>query len=158
MRALVLVCVLASAGCSDDGVASAQDAMRAYLGLDSSIDKAINLGFDGFNAASSANIAPQEASGTHSGTLTVTGQVDQGSSANKGMRLSAAYVNYSDDGLITYDANASPPALEMMLKNIPNGTVNGTLAGTVTMHGQETGALTLRAGWHNLFAHSRTAA
>jgi len=50
----------------------------------------MQLGFDGFNSASSANIATQTAAGAKSGTLTVTGQVDQGASANKGMRLQVA--------------------------------------------------------------------
>ena len=91
----------------------------AYLGLDPSVDKAITLGFAGFNAASSANISPQSADGGVSGTMTVTGQVDQGTSANKGMRLADALSNYSDDGHVTYntDSNAlpaeSPNAAEM---------------------------------------------
>ena len=92
---------MAAAACGDDGVSSTEDAKNAYLGLDPSIDKAITLGFAGFNSAKSANIDAQTAMGTKSGTLTVTGQVDQGNSANKGMRLLVAMTGYSDDGKIT---------------------------------------------------------
>src|SRR6516164_1646408 len=97
--ALTLVGVFAACG---GGVNSTDDARKAYLGLDPSVDKAITLGFQGFNTASSANISPQTANGTKTGALTVTGQVDQGASSNKGMRLNTAYTTYSDDGLITY--------------------------------------------------------
>ena len=67
--------------CSDDEIDSDEAARRAYLGLDASIGKSITLGFQGFNAASSANIDPQMTTGTApngSGTLTISGQVDQG--------------------------------------------------------------------------------
>jgi hypothetical protein len=144
MKALVLVVALAASACGSDSVSSEGDAENAYLGLDLSIDKAISLGFDGFNSASSANISAQMTNGTATGTLTVTGQVDQGASANKGMRLFTAFASYSDNGQITY--NTSPtalPALNMMLLNIPVGTLTGTLIGTVNMTGDEEGALTL---------------
>src|SRR5438309_1340383 len=95
-RALFSILLLAACGTNEAN--SVEAARTTYLSLDASIDKAINLGFDGFNSASSANISPQTAAGTSTGTLTVTGQVDQGSSANKGMRLFTAYATYSDDG------------------------------------------------------------
>lgn len=143
MNRIALLFALALSGCGND-VHSTEDAQRAYLGLDPSVDKAIQLGFDGFNAAQSANIAPQTAIGTKTGMLTVTGQVDQGASANKTMRLSEAMANYSDDGAITYvtDANALP-SLTLKLSNIPNGTLSGTLDGSFTMSGGESGAVTL---------------
>src|SRR5688572_6436470 len=78
---------MGSAGCSSDDVDSDEEARRAYLGLDESIAKALPLGFDGYNAASNANIPPQSTTGDAAGTLTVTGQVDKGASDNKGMRL-----------------------------------------------------------------------
>jgi hypothetical protein len=84
-----------AAGCGG-GVSSEETARRAYFGLDRYVDRGINLGMAGFNAASSANIPAQTAMGDVSGTLTVTGQVDQGASANKGMRLRTALANYSD--------------------------------------------------------------
>jgi hypothetical protein len=145
MKTSNLGLLLVALGCAcGSGVNSNADARKAYLGLDASIDKAITLGFAGFNTASSANISPQTTSGTKSGTLTVTGQVDQGASANKGMRLMTAYDRYSDDGAITYatDPNALP-ALTMQLKGIPTGTLNGTLVGSLNMSGDETGAVAL---------------
>jgi hypothetical protein len=140
---LLSALVLLIAGCGD-GVHSDADAQKAYLGIDASIDKAITLGFDGFNSANSANIAPQTANGTVKGTLTVTGQVDQGSSNNKGMRLGTSYVTYSDDGKVTYDADPMAlPALTMQLKNIPSGTLDGTLVGKLAMTGDLGGSVTL---------------
>jgi hypothetical protein len=126
------------------GVSSSADAQKAYLGLDPSVDRAITLGFDGFNSASSANISPQSADGGVSGSMTVTGQVDQGTSANKGMRLLDALSNYSDDGKITYstDANALP-ALTINLKNIPTGTLDGSLDGAFSMSGGLSGQVSL---------------
>ncbi|MBL8631761.1 MAG: hypothetical protein JNM40_00960 [Myxococcales bacterium] len=136
-------------GCGD-GVSSDEQARRAYLGLDASIDKAIQLGFDGFNAASSANISPQTTNGTTAGTLTVTGQVDQGSSANKGMRLFTAFAGYSDDGKLVYATNASAlPALNMQLKGIPTGTMTGTLVGTLMMTGELSGDVTLNLSFNS---------
>ena len=144
MKVLLLAAVLAVTACGSDSVSSVGDAQNAYLGLDPSIDKAITLGFNGFNSASSANISPQTTNGTTQGTLTVTGQVDQGASANKGMRLFTAFANYSDNGQITYNtSSAALPALNMMLLSIPTGTLTGTLVGKVTMTGEEEGDLVL---------------
>lgn len=126
------------------GVSSTEDAKKAYLGLDTSVDKAITLGFAGFNAASSANIDPQTADGGVSGTMTVTGQVDQGVSANKGMRLSDALSNYSDDGQVKYNTDqAALPALNINLKSIPSGTVDGSLNGSFMMSGGLSGQVSL---------------
>jgi len=135
--------LLLLAGCGG-GVNSTADAQKAYLGLDPSIDKAITLGFAGFNSASSANIDPQTANGTVSGTMTVTGQVDQGTSANKGMRLFDALSSYSDDGSIVYNTDpATLPSLTINLKNIPTGTLDGSLTGSFMMSGGETGQVSL---------------
>ncbi len=153
-----LLCVLAlTAACGgDDAVDSDEQARRAYLGLDESIQKSIDLGFQGFNAASSANIDPQMTMGTKAGTLTITGQVDQGSSANKGMRLKVGMVGYNDgpfaindDGdllEVVYDTDAdvaTQPALTLQLKNIPTGTVDGTLMGVYHLSNGLAGTLTL---------------
>src|SRR5215217_3643675 len=81
--------------CGDDEVSSDEQARRAYLGLDESVSKALQLGFAGFNAASSANIPAQSAPGGVSGTLFISGQVDQGASTNKGMRLRVGMATYS---------------------------------------------------------------
>ncbi len=156
MKQLGLLCLLALGACTSDSVDSNEQARRAYLGLDPSVEESILLGFDGFNAASSANIDPQMAPGTAAGMLTITGQVDQGSSANKGMRLHVGMVNYSDGKItvdshgdtiqVTYDTSTDPtmqPSLTMMLKNIPTGTLSGTLTGVYQLSGDLKGDVTL---------------
>ena len=140
-----------AAACSSSNVSSTADAQRAYVGLDGAIGKAIQLGFDGFNAASSANIPTETGSGDASGTITVTGQVDQGASSNKTMRLAVALAGYSDGDVtvdntstnITYDTGSAAPALDLDLMNIPTGTLSGSLAGTYTMSGDLTGTVAL---------------
>ena len=140
-----VVASVALAGCGGDGVSSAADAESAYKGLDSSIDQAIQLGFDGFNAASSANIPAQTGKGTTTGTMTITGKVDQGSSSNKTMSLSEALAMYSNDGKLTYDTSASAlPTIAMKLSKIPTGTVDGTLDGAYTISGDLKGSVTLK--------------
>ncbi len=130
----------------DDDIDSDTEARWAYLGFDTAIDKALNLGFDGFNAASSANIPTQSGVGDDTGTIDIDGQVDQGASDNKGMRLLVTLVDYSDGSfvdpdtdaevLIAYDSLAdTPPALDLSLRNIPNGTFTGTLLGTILLSG-----------------------
>src|SRR5687767_4541413 len=91
-------CLLALGGtaCGDEEIDSDEEARRAYLGLDKSIAKSLALGFTGFNAASSANIPTQMTTGEVGGTLEISGQVDQGASANKGMRLQVGMVDFSD--------------------------------------------------------------
>jgi hypothetical protein len=77
------------------------------------VGKAMDLGFAGFNAATSANISPQKTSGTVKGSLTITGQVDQGASANKGMRLQVKLEDYQDDAqnpVVTPPARLCPPS------------------------------------------------
>jgi hypothetical protein len=162
MRALhgslgsLVLCSLSIApfGCADDGsIGSEEDARRAYLGLDESIEKALNLGMDGFNAATNANIPTQRGEGDVSGSITIDGQVDQGASSNKGMRLTVALVDYSDgvvervdgeDIEITYDTYPDDlPDLTLTLRNIPNGTLGGSLVGTYEMHGDIVGTATL---------------
>jgi len=137
--------VLLACGCGNGSVHSDADAMKSYLGLDASIDKAIGLGFDGFNSPSTgANIMPQTANGTVTGTLTVTGQVDQGTSNNKNMTLNTDYKMYSDDGKVTYDAAAGAlPVLAMSLKGIPTGTLSGSLNGALVMTGDLKNSVTL---------------
>jgi hypothetical protein len=150
MRNLTYAALLVlSIGCGgDDAVDSDEQARRAYLGLDKAIGKAITLGFQGFNAASSANIAPQMTTGAKAGTITVTGQVDQGSSANKGMRLDVGMVGYDDGPFeintdhdtieVKYDTDTDmtkQPYLAMQLKGIPTGTLDATLDSGSTMTG-----------------------
>jgi len=129
---------------NDDAVNSKADAERAYQGLDASIDKAIKLGFDGFNAATNANIPAQSANGDASGTMTVSGQVDQGASTNKTMHLTEALAAYADDEHLKYDTNAAAlPDLEMKLSKVPDGMLTGTLVGSFEMSGDLKGGVTL---------------
>ena len=144
-------------GCSSSSVSSEDAARELYFGLDRAVDRSLNLGMDGFNAAQSANIPSQTGYGQVSGTLTVSGQVDQGASDNKEMRLATAFMTYSDlaeipdggvadapaSGLV-YDTMASAlPQLDLSLRNIPDGTFTGTLNGAVTVSGSLKGTVTL---------------
>lgn len=160
---LTLLAALGGAACSDDAIDSDEAARRAYLGLDESIAKSLTLGFAGFNAATSANIPAQMTTGDERGTLTITGQVDQGASANKEMRLRVGMVDYHDGTLvidpdptddeieeieisIAYDTDPDPamqPALELSLRDIPTGTLTGTLKGSYLMTGDLNGEVTL---------------
>ncbi|MEQ8455703.1 MAG: hypothetical protein RLO52_39135 [Sandaracinaceae bacterium] len=151
MRAPVLggACLLfLLAGCGG-GVDSDAAARAAYLGLDDMVEEAMNLGFDGFNAATSANIPEQSAMGDESGTLVVTGQVDQGSSPNKEMRLRAALTDYQDvvlvedELVIVYDSVDAPLELDLSLRGVPDGTLQGTLTGALEMTGDITGSVVL---------------
>jgi hypothetical protein len=141
--------LLALAGCGSNDVSSTDDAERAYLGLDGSIDQAIDLGFEGFNAAPSANIPTETGAGMLAGSLTVTGQVDQGVSVNKQMRLNVAMAGYSNVSGFTYDTGSTAdggstlPSLNMSLQGIPTGTLSGTLVGTFQMSGSLSGSVTL---------------
>jgi hypothetical protein len=138
-------------------------ARREYLGLDNSISKSLALGFAGFNTATSADIAPQMMAGDAIGTITITGQVDQGASANKGMRLRIGMVGYSDGKFndagekvaiscmangttLTFDTatdTTMQPALTLMMMGIPTGTFTGTLAGLYHVTGDIAGDVTL---------------
>jgi hypothetical protein len=142
-------------GCGND-ISSDEQARRAYLGLDKAVEKSLQLGFAGFNAASSANIPPQSGTGNAGGTLTISGQVDQGSSSNKGMRLRVGMTEYTDGEVkvseneaavdVTYSTatdTTMQPALNLSLKNIPTGTFDGTLVGTFQMAGDLEGDVTL---------------
>ena len=164
-RILPYLCVLALASlagaCSDDGIDSDEEARRMYLGLDLSIEKSLDLGFAGFNAASSANIDPQMTVGDLEGSLTVSGQVDQGSSDNKGMRLNIGMVDYTDGVIVvvvegeedeevevelTYDTSdvvAEQPYLMLQLRNFPNGTLYGELDGVYYVTGDIEGEVVL---------------
>lgn len=157
MTALLATLLLALfPGCSCGGVASEEQARVAYLGVDTVIVRTLALGFDGFNAADSANIPPQSATGEESGTIDVTGQVDQGSSDNKGMRLDVVLVDYSegpiddpetDDtealAILYATADGAPLDVDLQLRGIPTGTLEGTLVGSVVMEGDLAGELEL---------------
>ena len=134
-RTLLTLCLAASA-CH--GLQNDADARYAYLGLDDGVQRALGLGLQGFSLASSANIDAQQADGDAGGTMVVTGQVDQGASDNKELRLDVALVDYqdavpddNDDAILTvYNTDTTAPlALDLSLRNIPDGTLTGTLTG-----------------------------
>ena len=159
--AVIAATAFALASCTG-GVANEKDAQASYVGLNGAIGKAIQLGFDGFNAATSANIPPQSTTGDLTGTLDVVGQADQGASANKGMRLSLIMVDYEDeiveDGFMSYsivydtDPNGGDttswdalllPYLDLKFANYPDGTYSGTLTGPFLMSGDLDGEVVL---------------
>jgi hypothetical protein len=96
-------------------------------------------------AASSANIPTETVSGDISGTMTITGQVDQGVSANKQTRLNEALAMYDDTAGIVYttDPDAGLATLDMSLQGIPTGSLSGSLNGTYDMVGSLQGEVTL---------------
>lgn len=127
---------LATSACH--GVQNESDARYAYLGLQDGVQRAMVLGLRGFSLASSANIDPQQDSGAVGGSMVVSGQVDQGASDNKELRLDVALTDYqdavSDDDdhtiLTVYNTDANAPlALDLSLRNIPDGTLSGTFDG-----------------------------
>ena len=140
---LSLAALVSTASGCGDGVSSEEKARQAYLGLDASIDKAIGLGFSGFNAASSANIPDQKGSGAITGTMVIGGKVDQGASSNKTMSLTEALTDYCDDGEHTYDTGDTLPTLDMKLSKIPTGTLTGSLTGEYSVTGNIEGLVTL---------------
>jgi hypothetical protein len=144
--ALVALTFLSAFVACGNEVSSSSDAQKAYLGLDPSVDKAIALGFAGFNAPlNGANISAQYADGGVSGLMTINGRVDQGNSGtSKIMTLTETLSSYSDDGKITYNTDpAALPVLSMSLKGIPTGTLDGSLVGSFLMSGDLTGQVSL---------------
>jgi hypothetical protein len=151
---LLLASLLLLTACKGGAVNSDREAEAAALGLEGAIERALALGFDGFAAASSANIPEQTGSGDLSGTMVVSGQVDQGNSDNKGMRLDVALDDYADVETIETDeidaiavayatAEASPATFDLSLRDIPDGTLTGSITGTFLLSGDLEGELSL---------------
>ncbi len=129
-------------GVVDDELA----AELAYLGLDRAIDRAIKLGFDGYNAATSANIPEQSEPGDVAGEMIVGGKVDQGASNNKEMDLEVTLVNYDDGPVRTeYEIiyNGGPAILDLSLKKLPDADLTGSLTGRFVMDGDLVGDVML---------------
>lgn len=165
LRGIALSLFIASAAgaCGSSAISSDEEARRAYLGLDQSIETSLNLGFAGFNSASSANIDPQMSPGLDTGMLTISGQVDQGSSANKEMRLYVGMVDFSDGEFtvvvdpdtdhetqvmvdLTYNTSAvqtEQPYLHLSLRGVPDGDFDGELTGVYNLAGDIDGDVTL---------------
>ncbi len=147
LPALGLALSLTSCGEKNDGVADEESARLAYLGLDAAVGRAIQLGFDGFNAASNANIPEQMQAGELGGVMIVGGQVDAGSSDNKGMRLKVTLQDdYADvvlEGERAVVYNGGPALLNMNFKGLPTAELTGTLKGNFVMEGDLLGGVTL---------------
>lgn len=149
----LLLCLLVAAplaGCGggpNDAVADEASARRAYLGLNRAIDRAIDLGFAGFSAANSANIPEQSGMGDLSGSMVISGKVDQGSSNNKGMRLQMVLQDDYADLVVENEFeiiyNGGPADLDMSFKGLPDAELTGALNGTFTMTGELAGDVTL---------------
>lgn len=144
--AALLTSLTVATGCSDTDVSDEEAAEIVYLGVDESLEKALRLGFDGYNAASSANIPEQSTTGRDTGILRVGGKVDQGASNNKEMDLVVTYEGYSDgpirELLITYDSR-SPLILDLSLKKLPNADMTGSFTGTLDLTGDLEGPVDL---------------
>ena len=151
---LFLAVTLCAACSSGNSVSSNDQARRAYLGLDKSISKSLALGFAGYDAATNANIPTEMTTGDATGTLTVTGHVDQGNPSQVSMGLSVAMTMYSD-GKITVDdkgdtitltyatSTATPPSLSLKLNSSAGNTLTGSLTGDYMMSGDLEGTVTL---------------
>jgi hypothetical protein len=153
-RGALSVALLAVLSAQCGGVSNADAARKAYVGLDRAVDRALSLAFDGLNAATSANIPSQMGNGDVSGTMLVEGQVSQGSSSNREMRLRVTLMNYRDmvrdngDGgsgselRLVYDMPMGGAPLTFDLSIRPP-MFTGTLTGTLRMTGELEGTVTL---------------
>jgi hypothetical protein len=161
--ACVVITLAALAGCGDSSVNSDEEARRAYLGLDKSISKTLALGFQGYNAATSANIPTQMTTGDATGTLTITGHVDQGNPGQVVMNLNILMTMYSDGPIpindkgdtitITYATDsAAPPLVSLKLNTSAGNTLSGTLIGNYTMSGDLEGIVTLNLQLNGTFS------
>lgn len=169
MEKLFALSCLMFAACSDNSVNSNEQARRAYLGLDKSVSKALELGFKGYNAASSANIPPEMTTGDAGGMLTITGKVDQGNPNQASMDLDVGMVKYTDGKVviddqnhtvsITYDTSTTvtmQPLLSLKLNASAGNTLSGTLMGDYVMSGDLKGTVTLDLTISGTFSGSGT--
>ncbi len=153
MRSLVLTSVLLAACGGSSSVNSDTQARQAYLGLDKSISKSLALAFQGYDAASSANIPNQMGTGDLSGTLVIGGKVDAGTCTELQMTLDVGMTNYSDGQIVdgntklnvayaTSTTVTSQPTLGMKLQGT-SSSYSATLMGDYTMTGDLKGTVTL---------------
>src|SRR5512140_2153214 len=96
MRTFVSLLLVLGACGSSDSVDSNTQARRAYLGLDKSLSKSLQLAFAGYDAATNANIPAQTAAGDKSGMLVIGGKVDSGNCSQLSMGLAVGMTSYSD--------------------------------------------------------------
>ena len=154
-NASLFIVITTVVGCGNgDSVNSDEQARRAYLGLDTSISKSLALGFMGYNAATNANIPTEMTAGDATGTLTITGHVDQGNPSQVSMGLAPAMTMYSDGKIVVDDKghtitvtyatdSATPPTLSLKLNSSSGDTLTGSLDGDYVMSGDLQGTVTL---------------
>jgi hypothetical protein len=146
--------MLGAACGNGNSVNSDEQARRAYLGLDKSVSKSLALGFQGYNAATNANIPTETASGDATGMLTITGRVDRGNPAQVSMGLDVGMTMYSDGKImvdskgdtitVSYATNsAAQPSLSLKLNASAGDTLTGSLLGDYTMSGDLQGTVSL---------------
>ena len=147
-RSLLLLPLACLALTACPGVSNEGDAARAWLGMEHGVDRVLQLGMDGFNAASSANIPTQTGAGEVDGLMTVDGQVDQGASDNKGLRLQVMLDAYAD-GPVDVDVDGRPDGwalvydtaegdfldVDLQLRGLPDAALTGTLIGDAVVGG-----------------------
>jgi len=154
MRNFACILLIVLGACSDDSVDSNTAARRAYLGLDKSISKSLQLAFAGYDAATNANIPAQMTNGDKSGMLVVGGKVDSGNCSQLSMGLDLGLTDYSDgtfkDGdvnlNVTYATSSDvtmQPALSIKLNGSSGSAISATLMGDYTMSGDLKGTVTL---------------
>jgi hypothetical protein len=138
-----LLGVFVLVGCGSDTIN--QRAQTVYVEIQDVIYDSMELAFKGFNTATSATVPPQTKTGDNKGTLTVTGQVDQGTSPDKAMKLQLELVDYPSASTTntTFKTGATKPSLNINLKGIPNGTLDALLSGDFLMSGTLSGTATL---------------
>ncbi|HEY0134842.1 MAG TPA: hypothetical protein VGB85_12200 [Nannocystis sp.] len=150
LRLPVLALALSLVHCGGGKEGAVDDPVSAelsYIGLDRAIDRAIDLGFDGFNAADSANIPEQTDAGELTGRMIVNGKVDQGASTNKNMSLNVTLVDDYSDAVLEGERevvyNGGPALLDLSFKGLPTATFTGSLHGSFAMTGDLAGEVTL---------------
>ena len=142
------------AACTNNSVDSTTAARRAYLGLDKSVSKSLQMAFAGYDAATNANIPAQTTMGDSTGTLVIVGKVDSGNCTQLSMSLDVGMATYSDgkfmDGntsvSVTYATSTDvtmQPVLGIKLNGSSNNAINGTLVGDYTMTGDLKGTVAL---------------
>ena len=160
----LFACFVFLVACSDNSVDSNEQARRAYLGLDKSVSKSLALGFQGYNAATNANIPDQSGMGDATGTLKITGHVDQGTPGQAQMNLNVTMAMYSDGAFViddknnkisvTYATGATAPMLSLKLNSSSGDTLSGTLMGDYSMSGDIKGTVTLDLNISGTFSGS----
>lgn len=141
MRPMYLALLLAPLlGCNND-LASEEQVQTAIDAFLPTLAKLVDAGLEAKDDDSpGANISAIELPGDETGMAMITGSVAQSSGENTQMNLEAAFEDYSDDALITWNAGDAPLALSMGVQNTPaDNTMASTLAGPIVLTGEVAG-------------------